>query len=69
MIGKPSHQGHYITISNLIKNAIGVEDWNSATPEQLGKRIEVEGKIIFALDNGLVTDWAHLKTLTGGASR
>jgi hypothetical protein len=65
VLGKPSHKGHYITVSNLIKNSIGVDDWNTATPAQLDKRVEIEKKLIFALDNGLVTDWAHFKTLIG----
>jgi len=63
ILGKPAHKGHYITIAKLIKKRLGVEDWNTAKPEQHAERMRIEQTIVSMLKTGVVRDWEHLKEL------
>jgi len=63
ILGKPAHKGHYITIAKLIKERLGVEDWNTAKPEQHAERMRIEQTIVSMLKTGVVRDWEHLKEL------
>jgi len=63
ILGKQAHKGHYITIANIIKKRLGVNDWNTATAEQLRERDRIEQTIVSMLKTGVVRDWEHLKEL------
>ena len=61
VIGKPAHNGHYITIAKLIQEKCGVLDWNIATAKELEMRKHIEDKITFSLKMGFIKDWEHFK--------
>lgn len=66
VLGKPAHNGHYITIANIMRKRILPDEhpgWNYATPEDLRKRLKIEDKLIGYLQDGQVRDWDHLKEL------
>lgn len=63
VLGKPAHQGHYITLAKIIKQRCGVDDWNLADGQAHAKRSRIEDRLASALDFDLVRDWDHLKEL------
>jgi len=63
VLGKPAHKGHYVNLAKTIKTRCGVEDWNSATPEQHFLRAQIEDRLAAMLRTGVVRDWEHLKDL------
>lgn len=66
VLGKPAHQGHFITLAKIINarvgNAVSV-DWNMATAEQLSERTRLEGVLTAFIRMGVVKDWEHLKQI------
>ena len=65
VLGKPAHKGHYIQLAKIIKDRIGVENWNTCGPEALALRSEIEERLAIMLRAGVVRDWDHLKELAG----
>ena len=63
VLGKPAHKGHYISLANIIKHRCGVDNWNSAAPENHFLRSQIEDRLATMLRAGVVRDWNHLKEL------
>ena len=64
ILGKPAHNGHFITLAKIINSRIGSEiDWNLANAEQLKERDRIETGITSVIKLGLVRDWEHLKQI------
>jgi len=61
VLGKPSHKGHYIQIAKIIKERLGIEDWNLAPSEALSERTRIERTMCSMLDCGVIDSWAKLK--------
>lgn len=65
VLGRPSHNGHYITLAKIIKSRVNPDgdEWDSATALQLKYRYEIERDLCKFLAMGVVRDWEHLKEL------
>lgn len=64
VLGKPAHQGHFITLAKIVNARVGDKvDWNTATPEQLKERDRIETALTTVIKLGLVKDWEHLKQI------
>lgn len=64
LLGKPAHQGHFITIAKIVNSRVGDKiDWNTATAEQLKERDRIETGLCTVIKLGLVKDWEHLKQI------
>lgn len=63
VLGKPAHQGHFRTLADIVRKRCGVENWNSATAEQLQERFRIENSLAQLLRLNVVRDWDHLKEL------
>jgi hypothetical protein len=64
ILGKPAHNGHFITLAKIINSRIGSEiDWNLANAEQLKERDRIETGITSVIKLGLIRDWEHLKQI------
>jgi len=61
--GKPTHRGHYTTIARIIRDRLGVTDWNLADAATLRERARIEETLTTMLKAGVVRDWDHLKEL------
>jgi hypothetical protein len=66
VLGKPAHNGHFITLAKIINARVGDGfdiDWNLATPQQLRLRTHIEESLSTMIKVGVVRDWEHLKQL------
>ena len=64
MLGKPAHNGHFITLAKIINARIGDSvSWTTATAEQLEERNRIETAMTTVVKLGLVKDWEHLKQI------
>lgn len=64
LLGKPAHQGHFITLAKIVNSRVGDKiDWNTATAEQLKERDRIETGLCTVIKLGLVKDWEHLKQI------
>jgi hypothetical protein len=66
VLGKPAHNGHFITLAKIINARVGDGydvDWNIATSKQLKERGRIEMVLSTMIKVGVVKDWEHLKQL------
>lgn len=63
VLGKPAHQGHYVTLARIIRGRCGVVDWDLASADRLRERARIEEGLVMMLRSGVVRDWSHLKEL------
>lgn len=64
LLGKPAHQGHFITIAKIVNARVGDKvEWNTATAEQLKERDRIETGLCTVIKLGVVKDWEHLKQI------
>jgi hypothetical protein len=62
LLGKPAHQGHFITLAKIVNSRIGDKiDWNTASSEQLQERSRIETGLSTSIRMGFIKDWEHLK--------
>jgi hypothetical protein len=62
LLGKPAHQGHFITLAKVVNSRVGDKiDWNTASSEQLQERNRIETGLSTSIRMGFIKDWEHLK--------
>jgi hypothetical protein len=62
LLGKPAHQGHFLTLAKIVNSRIGDKiDWNTASSEQLQERSRIETGLSTSIRMGFIKDWEHLK--------
>lgn len=64
VLGKPAHNGHFITLAKVVNaRVVNGGSWNEASAAQLQERERIETALITVLKLGLVKDWEHLKQI------